>query len=416
MLFLLKQRPFFLLWLANTLSMLGDYVFFVAITFWVYTQTRSAVATGAVLITSTIPAFLFAPLARSWVDRWDRRRLMLVVEMARALLFLGLFVSLRSIPSTLWPIYVVGFCQTALGAFFGPARGALLPHLIPPSALVRANALALLSESGVRMLAPSLSAFALVQMGPSGVALLDAMTFLISAGDLSLLVFPPHLPKERSLLVAPHATKSPSGGLPLHPPARLPRLVRWKPWEHWLTSPIRDVVGLGFLIAYTGGTMSVLVPIFVRTTLSAGPFTYGWFLTSQALGEGVMSLLLAGSLPRPASVKGSSLIMGSFVIGGCSLILLACLRSIVPALLLSLILGAMMAAISVHLVTLIPQRVVNLRLGRAFVTYAAGQAFAQVSGMGLATMMVGWLGAPPLLMIMGILLLLGSGFTGKLWR
>src|SRR5437879_3575694 len=108
---LLSQRNFFLLWIAHTISILGDYVFFIAITFWIYEQTGSASATGLVLITSTIPGILFAPLAGVIVDRWNRRNIMLVAESARAVLFLGLLDSIIVQPHTLWPIYVVGFVQ-----------------------------------------------------------------------------------------------------------------------------------------------------------------------------------------------------------------------------------------------------------------------------------------------------------------
>ena len=70
---LLAQRDVFRLWTAHTISILGDYVFFIAITFWIYEQTGSATATGAVLITSTVPLSLFAPLAGMLIDRWHIR-------------------------------------------------------------------------------------------------------------------------------------------------------------------------------------------------------------------------------------------------------------------------------------------------------------------------------------------------------
>src|SRR5215831_16629726 len=184
---LLSQRNFFLLWVAHTISILGDYVFFIAITFWVYEQTGSALATGAVLISSAIPIILFAPLAGRIVDRWDRRGIMLAAESARALLFLGLLGAIILWPHLLWPIYVVAFLQTALAAFFWPARSALIPQMIEPPSLLAANALYLVSDCGVRIVAPSLSALALLHLGPVGVVAFDAITFVISAGSVFLL-------------------------------------------------------------------------------------------------------------------------------------------------------------------------------------------------------------------------------------
>ena len=138
---LLSHRNFFVLWIAHTISILGDYVFFLAITFWMYEQTRSALVTGTLLICSAIPAILFAPLAGKVVDSWDRRRVMFLAESARAVLFLGLLSSLTVEPSTLWPIYLVGFLQSALAAFFWPARSASLPQIVEPPSLLAANAL-----------------------------------------------------------------------------------------------------------------------------------------------------------------------------------------------------------------------------------------------------------------------------------
>lgn len=173
MLALLSQRNFCLLWVAHTISILGDYVFFIAMTFWIYEQTGSASATGAVLIASTVPSLLFAPLAGMLVDRWNRRSVMFAAESARTVLFLGLLGAVIVQPQVLWPVYVVGFVQSALATFFWPARSALLPQLIEPSSLFAANALYMVSDSGLRVIAPSLSAFILLRFGPPGVIAID---------------------------------------------------------------------------------------------------------------------------------------------------------------------------------------------------------------------------------------------------
>lgn len=184
---LLVQRNFLLLWVAHTISILGDYVFFIAMTFWVYERTGSASATGAVLIISTAPMVLFAPLAGFVVDRWDRRKIMFIAEIARALLFLGLLCALLVQPSMLWSIYLVAFVQSALAAFFWPARGALLPQMIESSALLASNALYMTSDSVVRIIAPSLSALVLLRLGPLGVIIIDAASFIVSAASVCLL-------------------------------------------------------------------------------------------------------------------------------------------------------------------------------------------------------------------------------------
>jgi MFS transporter, DHA3 family, macrolide efflux protein len=415
---LLRERTFFLLWIAHTISILGDYVFFIAITFWIYAQTGSAFATGAVLITSTIPAFLFAPLAAMLVDWWDRRRIMLVAESARALLFLGLLGFLSREPQALWSIYLVGFLQTALAAFFWPARGALLPQLIEPPSLLAANAWYQVSDSGVRILAPALSAFALLQVGPGGVIILDVASFVLSAGCISLLTLPPQPqvgigspPVSRSSPA--YSTGPQAQALPLQGSESSTKPARWIPVEGIATSGVSGLLLLGVLVTYTAGTLSILLPIFARTTLDSGPLAYGWLLTAQAIGEGAMSLFLGRTPPRGGPVKDLRFISGGLALGGLSLIFIASLHTLVSGLLLSVLFGAMMAAVSVHLLTLLQQRVANRFLGRTLATYAAVQTLAQVGGMGVATFMSGWVGVLVLLVLDGLACLAGSGFA---WR
>ncbi|HLY32249.1 MAG TPA: MFS transporter, partial [Ktedonobacterales bacterium] len=187
MLSLLSQRNFLLLWLAHTVSILGDYVFFIAMTFWVYARTGSSVATSAILIASGGPIALLAPLAGKAVDRWSRRHIMLVAEGTRATLFLALLAFLVIWPANLWPLYVVGFAQSVCAAFFWPARSATLPQLVPAPSLLPANALYQLSDGVVRVCAPTLASAVLLFLGAPGVTAFDALTFLVSAGCIAML-------------------------------------------------------------------------------------------------------------------------------------------------------------------------------------------------------------------------------------
>jgi hypothetical protein len=134
-------------------------------------------------------------------------------------------------------------------------------------------------------------------------------------------------------------------------------------------------------------------------------------LTAQAIGEGTISLFLGRIPPHGGPVKGIGFISGGLALLGLSLIFIAALHTLVSGLLLSVLFGAMMAAISVHLLTLLQQRVANRSLGRTLVTYTAVQSLAQVSGMGVATIMSGWVGVLVLLVLDGLFCLLGSGFA-----
>ena len=399
---LLVQRNFLLLWVAHTISILGDYVFFIAITFWIYELTGSASATGAVLIISTAPMVLFAPLAGLVVDRWDRRRIMFVAEGARALLFLSLLCAVLVQPSTLWPIYLVAFIQSALAAFFWPARGAMLPQMIESSALLTSNALYMASDSVVRIIAPSLSAFVLLRLGPSGVIIVDAASFIISAGSICLLTPIVSQQVEGILLrrgrhglkgnrvASPHVDARTNGG--------------------GYAGASHHIVGLlvlSALVAYVAGTLSILLPVFVHTVLQAGPLAYGWMLTGQALGEGGMSLLV-GPLLR-GRARAISFVSGCLVVGGLVLIFLARIHMLLLGLLLNMVFGAVMAASSIQLLTWLQKSSDRRFSGKVLATYTGVQALAQVVGMGLVGALVGGVGVLWLMVFDGGLYIVGGG-------
>jgi len=399
---LLTQRNFLLLWIAHTISILGDYVFFIAITFWMYERTGSAEATGAMLIVSTVPVVLFAPLAGMVVDRWNRRNIMLCAEIARAILFLGLLVVVVLVqPSVLWPIYVVAFVQSALAAFFWPARSALLPQMIKSSALLASNSLYMLSDSVVRILAPSLSALILLRLGLPGIIILDAASFIISAGSICLLTSPKSQSLEDVLL---SERSGESRAIPLN--ANAPANVEEERVD--ASRRIRGLLMLGAIVTYTMGTLSILLPVFVRTMLFAGPLTYGWLLTSQAIGEGAMSLLMGRGSARRQKVRVISFVSGCLVVGGLALVLIVYLHMFISSLLLNLVFGAVTAATSVQLLTWLQQRVTGRFTGTALAAYAGVQAMAQVGGMGVASVMASRVGVVELILFDAGLYVVGS--------
>lgn len=390
MLALLAQRNFLLLWSAHTVSILGDYVFFIAITFWMYERTGSAEATGAVLILSTVPIALFAPLAGMVVDRWDRRRIMFGAEGARAVLFLGLLVVVLIQPSTLWPIYVVAFVQSALAAFFWPARGALLPQMIKSSELVASNSLYMISDSVVRILAPSLSALILLHLGLPGIIILDAASFILSAGSVCLLT--PLAPKQiEDVLPAERSEESQTGTPDIEASTNAEDGTKAR-------GSIGGLLILGAIVTYTAGTLSILLPVFIRTVLFAGPLIYGWIFTAQAVGEGAMSVLMGRGSAGWWKVRATGLVSGCLAGGVLALVLLVHIHTLIPELMLNLVFGAVTAATSIQLLTLLQQRVTGRFAGRALAAYAGVQAMAQVGGMGVVSMLVSRVGVVELML------------------
>lgn len=107
MLSVLRQRDLSLLFGGQLISQVGDYVLYVALPFWIYQLTGSAMATGAVFASLTLPQLFLSPIAGVFVDRWDRRVTMIFADLARAGIMLAYF-TVRT-PDQVWIIYVLAF-------------------------------------------------------------------------------------------------------------------------------------------------------------------------------------------------------------------------------------------------------------------------------------------------------------------
>jgi MFS family permease len=173
----LRNRDFGLLWLAGLVSVVGDMALIVGLPLHVYEASDSTRATAGVFAAYFLPGVLVGSIVGVFVDRWDRKRVMIVADLARAVVLLALLAA----PDNLWLIYSVAATQGAIGLFFGPAENALLPTLVGEERLVPANALNALNNNLGLLIGPALGALLYAEIGISGVALVDAASYVASA-------------------------------------------------------------------------------------------------------------------------------------------------------------------------------------------------------------------------------------------
>src|SRR3954462_6081808 len=126
----LRRRNFGLLWLGGLVSVAGDWVLIAALPYFVYQATGSRVGTAGMIAAELAPSVLLSSIAGVFVDRWDRRRLLVVTNVLQA----ATVLLLLAVPDLgwLWLVYVVAAGQSVLAAFAGPAEAALLPTLVGP--------------------------------------------------------------------------------------------------------------------------------------------------------------------------------------------------------------------------------------------------------------------------------------------
>lgn len=191
MLPVLRQRDFRFLFVGGLVSSLGDWFLFIALPFYVYSLTGSALATGGTFIAESLPSILFGSVAGVFVDRWDRRRTMIVADVLRAILLLGL-LTVRS-RETVWVVFAVSFAQATIGQFFGPAKDALIPRLVGEEDLLAANSLSSTGRQLMMLIGPTLGGASLALFGMTSGVLVDSATFVFSAIMAGFVVSPPRV-------------------------------------------------------------------------------------------------------------------------------------------------------------------------------------------------------------------------------
>jgi MFS family permease len=179
-----RNAGFLLLWAGQFVSQMGDRLAALAFPWLVYTSTGSALGTGAVFALYTLPYVLFGALAGVVVDRLDKRRLMVAVDVVRAVLVVAVpFIATRSLAA----VFVLSFAIATAGVFFEPAKLAMLPEIVTPGRLLRANSLFSTSENLTEVLGWAFAGLLLASVSTSAAFQLDAATFAISAAALLLM-------------------------------------------------------------------------------------------------------------------------------------------------------------------------------------------------------------------------------------
>ena len=178
---LLRHRDFRLLFAGQTLSMFGDMAMLLVLAMWAKDLTGSNGIAGSVFAVLVVPSLL-APLGGMLIDRFRRRTVMIVTDVATAaVVLLLLFVDGEE---DLWLLYVVAFCYGASLVAFNSARSALLSTMLPDEQLGQANGSLGTVREALRLVAPLAGAALYAGFGGPAVAILDAGTFLLSAAAL----------------------------------------------------------------------------------------------------------------------------------------------------------------------------------------------------------------------------------------
>ncbi len=298
----LRHPNFRLFFCGQSISLVGTWITRLATAWLVYRLTGSSLLLGVISFAGQIPTFLVAPLAGVWVDRWDRRRVLLVTQVLAAvqsLLLAGLTLSGRiTISEIVW----LSMFQGLINAFDMPARQSFLVQMVDGRADL-SNAIALNSTmvNGARLLGPALAGITIAAVGEGYCFLIDGLSYF--AVIASLL-----------------AMKIESGAVPKSSAGMLARLKEG--WTYVTTfAPIRSVMVLFAVVSFMGVPYTVLMPVFATKILHGGPHTLGFLMGASGVGSIISALALAARksvrglyrvIPTMAALFGGGLIAFSF--------------------------------------------------------------------------------------------------------
>ena len=395
MLRILRQRNFGLLWAAGLISLIGDWVLVVGLPVEVYTRTGSTLATMGMVLASLIPAITLGSVAGVFVDRWDRRRLMIVVNLLLALTLLPL---LAIDALGIWVAYAVLVAASGLAQLFEPAETALLPNLLEGDGaeadLVTANALNGLNNQLARIIGPAIGGVAVATGGLAAVAAVDAISFLVAA-SLLLAIRTDRGRAQAADAMDPIEAVASAG-------AKLRR--EWREGLELVTrQPVLRALLVFFLITRVGeglvGTLFVPWAIDVLDTDAAG---YGWILSAQAIGGVAGALVIGrfGARVRPLRL----LIAAAIAFGLIDLVLFtypAFYPVLAPALVGMVIVGIPGAAMFAAVATLQQTQAADSHRGRVVGALMAVSSLGSLVGAVTAGVLGQFVAIVPLLIVQG---------------
>jgi dTMP kinase len=357
---LFGTRAFFRLWLAQVVSSLGDWIGFIALTA-IAARVGGSSPEGAislVLAARLVPGFFLGPTAGVFVDRWDRKRVMVVCDVGR-----GLVLASLPLVDTVPGLILASLLLEILTLLWSPAKEASVPNLVRQEFLANANSLSLVAAYGTFPIGSALFAAlagvakwlsrhdALEGLSQESLAIyFDVATFFLSAVLISTLA----LPGQRR----PH--EGDGHGV------QLKRTFQelGEGWRFIGKSPLVRSVILGIATGLVGGGMLVpLGPVMSKQVLGGGVAGFGLLLT--ALGTGVAGGIIALSVLQSRVPHERVFVLSVLVAGACQ-IAGASMSTLTPALAFVGVLGLCAGSVYILGFTILQTNVEDELRGRIF--------------------------------------------------
>jgi len=389
----LRHRNFRLFFGGQSISLIGTWMTRVATSWLVYRLTGSAFLLGTVSFAGQIPSFLFAPLAGVWIDRLDRRQVLLWTQALSMVQSLALAALTLTGHITIAWVLGLSVMQGIINAFDMPGRQSFMVQMVEDKRDL-SNAIAINSSmvNMARLVGPSLAGMLIAVTSEGWCFLIDGISYIAVIASLLMM----HLAVASPLLKAASTLTDLKAG-----------------WTYVSESlPISTILLLFAVVSLMGMPFVVLMPIFAAKVLQGGPHTLGFLMGAMGVG----ALLSALALAARKSVKGLvRMIPMAAAVFGFGLIGFGLSRVFWLSMIMVMIAGAGMMQGMAGSNTVIQTIVDEDKRGRVMSYYT--MAFVGMAPFGslLAGGLAHVIGAPWTVILNGAAVLLGAAwFTSRL--
>lgn len=184
------MKTFLIIWFGQFISLMGTAMTRFALLIWAYQQTGDATTLALLGFFSFGSYVLASPLAGIWVDRWDKRTVLIMSDVGSGIMTLGMLSLYAAGNLQIWHLYVAETLVGIFDAFQIPAYSVATSVLVPKSAYSRTNGLRAVAFHGSKIAAPFIAGTLMVFIDIDGVMLIDVVTFLVAVGTLLVIKIP----------------------------------------------------------------------------------------------------------------------------------------------------------------------------------------------------------------------------------
>ncbi len=382
----LRHRNFKLFFFGQSISVIGTWMTRLATGWLVYRLTHSALLLGVVSFAGQIVSFALGPFAGVWVERLNRRKLLVWTQAAAAVQSLAMAALTLAHVITFWEIITLTALQGLINAFDMPARQSFLVQMVEDRNDL-SNAIAINSSmaNGARLVGPAIAGLVIGAFGEGWCFLIDGISYFAVIASLLLMRITP-------LNILHNAT------------SMLEQMREG--WDYVRTfRPIRTILLLFSLVSLMGYSYAVLLPVFAGQVLHGGAYTLGWLTTASGIGALVSGLSLAA---RRSVVGLTRMVQIAVVTLGGALILFGLSHALWLSLVLMVFVGFGLMQGAAVSNTIIQSLVPEDKRARVMSYYTMAFFGAAPFGSLLAGTLAHRIGAPHTVIITGAFCVAGS--------